>query len=211
MAKDPAVLWYTADFLIGTSDMTDEQVGKYTRLLCNQHQKGHLTKKQMMQICITRDDDIFSKFVIDEKGLYYNERMDLEINKRQKYSESRSRNRSGKTKTKDMENICNSYENHMVNENENINISNKSIKKDKVIRHKYGAYQNVLLSDEEHQKLNTEYGESKTNSMIEYLSSYREEKGYKNKSDYLSIRRWVSDAVDKKLDKSSQDSQYREI
>ena len=34
MAKDPAVLFYTNDFLSRTFTMTDEQVGKYIRLLC---------------------------------------------------------------------------------------------------------------------------------------------------------------------------------
>jgi len=30
--------------------MTDEQVGKYIRLLCLQHQKGYLTEKDMISI-----------------------------------------------------------------------------------------------------------------------------------------------------------------
>jgi hypothetical protein len=192
MGKDPAVLWYTADFLIGTSDMTDEQVGKYTRLLCNQHQKGHLTKKQMMQICITHDEDIFSKFILDENKFYYNERMDFEIHKRQNYSESRSLNRLGKNKPKDMKNICNSYENHMENENENINkdISNKVSKKDKVIRHKYGSYQNVLLSDEDYQKLISEFP-ADHQERIERLSEYMESKGATYKSHLATIRNWA--------------------
>ena len=45
--KDPAVLFYTADFLIGVSDLTDEECGKYIKLLCLQHQKGHLSEKQI--------------------------------------------------------------------------------------------------------------------------------------------------------------------
>ena len=45
MSKDPAVLFYTSDFLSGTFTMTNEQVGKYIRLLCLQHQKGRLTEK----------------------------------------------------------------------------------------------------------------------------------------------------------------------
>jgi len=32
---------------------------------------------------------------------------------------------------------------------------------------------------------------------IEFLSGYIEEKGYKSKSHYLAIRRWVIDAVSK--------------
>lgn len=115
MSKDPAVLWYTSDFLTGTLTMTDEQVGKYARLLCLQHQKGHLTEKDMLNICKTYDEDVFSKFIQDEGGLFYNERMDEEINKRRAYSESRRKNRSSK---KDINNICKTYDQHMENENE---------------------------------------------------------------------------------------------
>ena len=48
MAKDPAVLFYTSDFLSGTFTMTNEQVGMYIRLLCLQHQKGKLSEKDML-------------------------------------------------------------------------------------------------------------------------------------------------------------------
>lgn len=59
----------------------------------------------------------------------------------------------------------------------------------------YGAYRNVKLLDNELDKLKSEYGETMAMSAIELLSAYREEKGYKNRSDYLSIRRWVIKAV----------------
>jgi uncharacterized protein YdaU (DUF1376 family) len=130
--KDPAVLWYTGDFLIGTSFMTNEQVGMYARLLAHQHQNGHLSEEQMMQICKTYVKEVFLKFVQDDNGLYYNERMDKEVNKRRNYSESRSKNRLSKKDEKDMSNICESHEEHMENGNENINkdISIKVSKKD---------------------------------------------------------------------------------
>ena len=32
MSKDPAVLFYTSDFLTGTMTMNDSQVGQYIRL-----------------------------------------------------------------------------------------------------------------------------------------------------------------------------------
>jgi hypothetical protein len=57
MSKDPAILFYTSDFLTGTFTMTDEQVGKYIRLLCLQHQKGSLTEKDMLKICKTYDNE----------------------------------------------------------------------------------------------------------------------------------------------------------
>jgi hypothetical protein len=118
--RDPRVSFYTSDFLTGTMTMSDEQTGKYIRLLCLQHQKnGYLTEKDMIKICQTYDEDIFKKFIKGYDGRYYNERMLLEINKSLKYSESRQNNR--KNKSKDMSNICLSHDEHMGNENENEN------------------------------------------------------------------------------------------
>lgn len=126
MSKDPAVLFYTSDFLTGTTLMSNEQVGKYIRLLCIQHQRGILTEKDMMKICETYDEDIFEKFEKTEEG-YFNQRMRDEFDKRKKYSESRANNRK---KKEDMKNICDTYEQHMEieNENENLDIKTKEIK-----------------------------------------------------------------------------------
>lgn len=122
MAKDPAFLFYTGDFSTGTQFFTDEQVGKYVRLLMAQHQLGHLHEKHMLQICKTYDKDVFSKFVKDNDGLYFNERLENEVIKRKNYSKSRSENRTTK------KNISDSYVEHMENKNENILLdSNKHI------------------------------------------------------------------------------------
>jgi uncharacterized protein YdaU (DUF1376 family) len=111
--KDPAFLFYSDNFLSGTMFLTDEQIGKYIRLLCAQHQTGHLHEKDMIFICKTKDDDIWSKFVKDEKGLWYNERLEIEINKRKAYSESRSNNKKGKIKK--TKKSRKSYDSHMGN------------------------------------------------------------------------------------------------
>lgn len=92
--KDPAFLFYSSDFLSGTMLMTNEDVGKYIRLLCLQHQKGHLKEKEMLSICRNYSEDIFNKFKKDEEGNYYNERLEYESNKRKAYSESRRNNRN---------------------------------------------------------------------------------------------------------------------
>ena len=47
--KDPAVLFYFQDFLVGTEFMTDDEVGKYIRILCHQADKGALTDVHKMQ------------------------------------------------------------------------------------------------------------------------------------------------------------------
>ena len=113
MAKDPAVLLYTSDFLSGTYTMSDEQVGKYIRLLCFQHQKGKLTEKDMQSICKGYDEEVYSKFDLID-GYYVNKRMYEEAEKRSKFTESRRKNASAKHMPKHMDN-------HMENENENIN------------------------------------------------------------------------------------------
>lgn len=122
--KDPAFLFYSSDFLTGTMFMTDSQLGKYIKILCTQHQKGHLSEKDMLKICKRYDKDIFEKFVKDNDGKYYNIRLESEITKRKDYSKSRSDNRKNKLT---YENICFSYVKHMENENENININNINI------------------------------------------------------------------------------------
>ena len=124
MAKDPAFLFYTGDFSTGTQFFTDEQVGKYIRLMMAQHQHGHLSEKQMIFICKSYDEDVFSKFTKDENGLFFNERLEFEIYRRQSYVSSRSANKSGKVVKKEgklnhKKNIRSSYDNHMENENEN--------------------------------------------------------------------------------------------
>lgn len=66
----------------------------------------------------------------------------------------------------------------------------KVSKKDKPVRHKYGLYQNVLLSDEQMEKLKTEFPHD-YQERIENVSEYCKSKG-KSYSDYLAtIRSWA--------------------
>lgn len=118
MAKDPAVLFYTSDFLSGTFTMDNEQVGKYIRLLCLQHQKGKLTQKDMLSICKAYDSEIWDKFKVED-GLYYNDRMLNETVRRQKFSESRRNN----AKSPKKESTSEAYAKHMETETENITIT----------------------------------------------------------------------------------------
>jgi len=60
---------------------------------------------------------------------------------------------------------------------------------------KWGEYRNVLMTEDEGIKLVTAYGRDQALAAIEYLSAYREMKGYKAKSDYLAIRKWVFTAM----------------
>lgn len=137
--KDPAFLFYSSDFLTGTMTMTDEQVGKYIRLLCLQHQKGILSENDMNFICKS-DDSIRDKFIKIENG-FYNKRLRDEAEKRANYCQSRSKNKQGKTlinkEIKHIKKKQKTYDLHMEDENVIVNVieylnktANKNFKTD---------------------------------------------------------------------------------
>jgi uncharacterized protein YdaU (DUF1376 family) len=178
MSKDPAFLFYSSDFLTGTLLMSMEQKGKFITLLCIQHQKGHMIEKDMLQICGTYDEDIFSKFKKDNDGKFYNERLKEEVEKRKAYSESRRNNRK---KKEDMIDISKTYVQHMENENENENI----IENKKVVR-----FQKPTIED-----VKTYMKEQGMNDISERWMSHYESNGWlvgKNKmKDWkASVRTW---------------------
>lgn len=91
------------------------------------------------------------------------------------------------------------------NDTDNDNDNDKDKEKDSATqsrkrpaKHQYGEYKHILLTDEELEKLNAEYGIDKTADAIRWFDSYVEEKGYKCKSHYLAMRRWVFNAVDER-------------
>jgi hypothetical protein len=129
MAKDPAVLFYTSDFLSGTFSMTNEEVGMYIRLLCLQHQKGKLTEKDMLSICKAYVQDVYDKFELID-GCYVNKRMHDESQKRSNYTNSRRNNAKNKHMVEHMhEHMQQHMPKHMENENENENINRIKNKK----------------------------------------------------------------------------------
>ena len=134
MNRDPAFLFYFQDFAWGTRRFTLEEKGLYIELMCEQadSKTGSISEKDMNIICKTYEIDmnktVISKFKKDENG-YYNEVLRDTIKKRRDYSESRRQNRLSKPDKKD--NISKTYDNHMVNEIEDV-IENetKTVNKD---------------------------------------------------------------------------------
>jgi len=127
MAKDPAVLFYTSDFLSGTFTMTNEQVGMYIRLLCFQHQKGKLSEKDMLSICPTRDEDIWGKFDLVD-GFYVNNRMYEEAEKRKNFIEKQKVRSNKRWKKDDAMAIPRDMPRKSLFENENVNENTLEIK-----------------------------------------------------------------------------------
>jgi len=134
MAKDPAFLFYPNDWIGGTMGMTFEEKGAYLELLMAQFNRGHMTIHMIGQIVGQNWDMIKDKFIQDDKGLYYNARLELEQTKRKEYSKSRNNNRSGnnqhtKKPKKESGHMTGHMEDEDVNEDKDINGSKIEIKK----------------------------------------------------------------------------------
>ena len=90
-----------------------------------------------------------------------------------------------------------------ITNNYNINNNNKTSKKKttKEVRHKYGEFKNVLLSDKDLEKLKTEYGEELVEKYIKKMDEWIELNGRRYKNYYLALRQWMNKEVSKKQEK----------
>ena len=89
--KDPAFLMYPQNFLSETMFLTMEERGIYITLLCAQHQHGHLTREMFYKVCDGVEyDNVILLFKHDNKGNFYNEFLENEMERRQQYSKRQS-------------------------------------------------------------------------------------------------------------------------
>ena len=130
MAKDPAFLFYSSDFLSGVMDLDMEERGQYITLLCAQHQKGPLSEKTSRLLVGSISVSVLGKFQQNDNGLFFNARLSIEIENRIAFTESRKLNGSkgGRPKKETYEKpngyaLAKASENLPENENENRNIN----------------------------------------------------------------------------------------
>jgi hypothetical protein len=110
--------------------MTFEEKGAYMELLMLQFNRGHMSNHMIGQTVGQIWVKIQDKFIKDPEGLWYNERLDLEKERRKTFTESRRNNILGKNQhTKNKEKEVAHMSNHMIGhmENVNINVNNKDI------------------------------------------------------------------------------------
>jgi len=194
MGKDPAFLFYPGDWLGGTLTFTRSHKGAYMDLLMAQFNDGHMSLQDIKTILAADYDSMWEqklkkKFVQDERGLYFNARLEFEQIKRRNYTASRRKNLD-KTDT----HMSPHMDSHMENRNENKDV----IKDKKEKKKKHGEHKNVLLTNKELEKLKDDFGEALALSAIEFLSDGIALKGYKYKSHYLCLRKWPMDEAKKK-------------
>ena len=194
--KDPAVLFYTQDFLTGTMLMNDEQKGKYITLLCLQHQNGGLTEKAMLKICGEFDEEIWGKFIKDADGCFYNKRMLLESKKRNKFCESRRKNLH---KDEHMEQHMDKL---MENENENEDL----IEIIKEINVPFENFWNLYDKKEDREKCERKWG-ALTNKERElcmerlpaYIESTPDKKFRRHPATYLNNKSWENEIINSEI------------
>lgn len=129
--KDPAVLFYTSDFLSGVMGLTMTERGQYITLLCLQHQKGHLTEKDIELAVGSVSADVMAKFISDDEGKYFNKRMEEEAERRRRFTESRRKSSLSRFKDTSYDTSYDtSHVEHTIhrmdNDNRNINITEDS-------------------------------------------------------------------------------------
>ena len=105
--------------------------------------------------------------------------------------------------------------NDYITNNYNINNNNKTSKKKatKEVRHKYGEFKNILLSDKDLEKLKAEYGEELVEKYIKKMDEWIELNGRHYKNYYLALRQWMNKEVSKKqqkVEKQEGDTKYDE-
>ena len=203
--KDPAFLFYSSDFLTGTYFLNDTQVGKFIRLLCFHHQKGRLTKDHMLKICLTYDKDIFDLFTKDENGLYFNERLESEVDRRKKYSESRRSNRKKKTKNEvSVLNISKTYDQHMETETETETITINKTEVEVVeiwpsFEDFWDLYNkktgNKSLMEVKFNKLSQSVKEEIMNYLPGYIESTPDKTYRKNPQTFLNNKAWEDELI----------------
>jgi hypothetical protein len=102
MAKDPAFLFYPGDWLGGTQTFTRAHKGAYMDLLMAQHSAGHMPIHDIQHVLGEKDfkemweQKLKSKFEQDSDGLFYNQKLEDEMIKRKKFTDSRKNNLTDK-------------------------------------------------------------------------------------------------------------------
>lgn len=181
--------------------LTDEEAGKLIKAIFEYEKTRKISEvERPIQIAFMP-----IKIVLDKNREKYNKK--VEANKKnieKRWNKENTKNTIGKnginTNTQNTDND-NEYDNVNVNVNDNVNnnIPASEVKTStasvKASKHKYGEFKNVLLKDEELQNLKEQY--QNWEELIKYLDEYIEMKGYKAKSHYLCIKKWVVDAVKK--------------
>lgn len=212
MANDPAFLFYPNDYIGGTMGMSFEEKGAFIELLMCQFNRGHMTAHMCGQLVGQLWDKVKHKFEQDDNGLFFNKRLEYEINKRKSYTDSRKNNIKGINQyTNKDAHMIGHMTTHMENENVNENINKEKSKKEKEIIKKIEVVEKVLLTVDEINKLKVKHGDEGYEWMINKLSNYKISSGKIYKSDYAAILTWVVKEFDNEKHNKQYSNPFRKV
>lgn len=208
MAKDPAFLFYASDFLTGTMFFSNEQLGKYIRLLCSQHQHGGLIDKNSFNTLVGEDLLIRAKFTETDQG-FYNIRLSLEMENRQKKSTNISDAAKETWKKRKESNtiVIQSYKNRNTtvirSEDENEDESKKSENYEILVYPTFDDFWNIYdkkVGDREKIKKKFEsLSQTDRYKILDHLPKYKEsqpdKKFRKDPSTYLNNKSWNDEII----------------
>jgi uncharacterized protein YdaU (DUF1376 family) len=218
MSKDPAFLFYPNDYLGGTMGMTFEEKGAYMDLLMMQFNRGHMTSHMIGQTVGQLWVNIEDKFTKDDKGLYYNERLEEEQNKRKAFTDSRKNNIKGKNQYTKQPKKRGHMTSHMENENEN---ENKDINRTEIlINYSFDEFWNLYdkkVGDKTklEKKWNGLTDDVRTQILFhvqEYKIAQPEKKFRKDPQTYFNNNSWNDEIIkDNKNGTSTKNELIREV
>ena len=205
--KDPAFLFYPNDWIGGTMGMTFEEKGAYMELLMMQFNRGHMTTHMIGQTVGQLWDNVREKFIKDDNGLWYNERLEVEKEKRKRFTESRRNNVSGKNQytKKTSKKGSGHMTSHMENENkDNINIVfdifwslyNKKVGDKSACEKKWNN-----LKDTDRQKI--------IDTLPSFINTIEDKQYQPHPSTYLNQRRWEDELSIIQKQKRLGDTEWR--
>ena len=223
---------YIGDYLGDTQHLSAEKHGIYFLLMMHYWKQGPLANDLDELSCVARTTEdkvlkILQEFFTLENGFWNQGRMDKEKAKAKGRSkaarekakkrwdnEASSQNDAGADATADTKVDATVSSQHGKSMPGGCSSSSSSSSSSKTpSKHKYGEFKNVLLTEDEHSRLISDWGEVEARRWIEELSEGMARKEYKYKSHNLAIRKWRQNSVEKqpgKMDQYNLTGQRRE-
>ena len=194
--------------------MSMNERGEYITLLAAQHQNGHLDPKRLGFLLgygwDMVSDIVKSKFVLDENGLIYNERLEAEAEKRSQYADKQRNNGMKGGRPKKDENpketqtitqlITQSKPKNNPTENENENVNRVRIEDNKkvwfdVFWEKYNKKQDSKKCLDKWLKLSDNEINAALDKVDEYVHSTPDVQFRKNPLTWLNGKCWEDEII----------------
>jgi uncharacterized protein YdaU (DUF1376 family) len=203
---------YIGDYLRDTEELSDKEHGAYLLLLMHYWLKGGEIGCDIDRLArVAKTDSITARFVLGSyftltDGNYKNKRADIEMGNanNRRLAATENGKKGGRPAHNNPQEtgglsvgIPAGEPAGVPKRNPRKSSSSSSSPIQVNIKHKYGEYDNVLLSDAERDRLTSELGEPLFLRVVAFYSGWKKEKGRVSKDDNLTIRRWVIDAVRK--------------